>query len=157
MATSDEGDAAAAVPDRAGTSPQDPAAIRDAVEEAVRDLASALSWSVLALDLILCLGLAAAIVPVLRHFNAMFVEMDLKGGLPLPTEVLFAVPLAGYVAGFLLLAAALVFKELLIRHKGVTLVCNLGVFVGLFLFKAVVVWALFLPMQVMMAQLSEAA
>ncbi len=115
-----------------------------------------LSWTLLAVDVALLLGLAAALpFSGLHTFEKMFMDMELKEGLPFLTELLLYLPGWGYALLFLGLAAVMVTKELLVKRKAVTLAVNTVVLVGLLMFKMFVVWALFLPMVSMMQQLSE--
>jgi type II secretory pathway component PulF len=140
---------------------EDAEALYEALDEAEQRGASRgtaiLSWTLLVVAAAVSLFFAAAICPLLNSFLEMFREMDLEGGLPALTELLFTVPSWGFALGFALLAVGLVAKEILIRRKSVCALINAAVLILLSLFAMFMVLALFQPMIHMMQALSETA
>lgn len=109
---------------------------------------AATSTIALVIDIVELVVLGALFVGAIPKFCKMFAEMGM--GLPVVTQIVISVPGAGYAAIFLLLLAAIIAKELLIRDRRITLTINTIAGLAGVVWLLVVVFALFLPMVTLM-------
>ena len=86
--------------------------------------------------------------------NMMRILEDFDTQLPVMTQLVMSIPTAAYLAGLLIVAAALVTKEVLAAHPGVKLAANLVVGLFVLAIEALIYLALFLPIAELMQQLS---
>jgi len=109
---------------------------------------AATSTIALVIDIVELVVLGALFVGAIPKFCKMFAEMGMA--LPVVTQIVISVPGAGYAAIFLLLLAAIIAKELLIRDRRITLTINTIAGLAGVVWLLVVVFALFLPMVTLM-------
>ncbi|HUW30370.1 MAG TPA: hypothetical protein VM223_02025 [Planctomycetota bacterium] len=112
---------------------------------------AATSTVVLVTDVCGLLVVGALFVGAIPKFCKMFAEMGMA--LPVVTQIVISVPGAGYAAIFLLLLAAIIAKELLIRDRRITLAINVIAGLAGMVWLFVVVFALFSPMMTLMTNI----
>ena len=86
--------------------------------------------------------------------NMMRILEDFDAQLPTMTQLAMSVPTAGYLAGLLIVAAALVTKEVLAVHPAVKLAANLVAGLLALAIGAFIYLALSMPITQLMQQLS---
>ena len=112
---------------------------------------AATSTAALVIDVVGLVVLGALCVRGIPAFCKMFAEMGMA--LPVVTRIVISVPGAGYAAIYLLLLAAIIAKELLIRDRRITLAINVIAGLAGMVWLFVVVFALFSPMLTLMTNI----
>jgi len=90
------------------------------------------------------LVLGAVCVAAIPAFCKMYAELGM--GLPVVTQIVISIPRAGYAAIYILLLAALVAKEFIIRDRGITLMINNIAGLAGVVWLLALVYALFRPL-----------
>jgi len=112
-----------------------------------------LGWGTAIIVALYC-GLQVPWLLTIPSFTQMFSEMGL-GSLPALTELVLSVPMWVYLTCGGLLVAAVVVKEAFVRNRIVNLTLNGAAIVAVMLAKAIMSWALFMPMIDMMQKLGS--
>jgi len=100
---------------------------------------------VLLVAALIMLFLVTFLMVVVRPvFAEIFAEIG--GPLPFLTQLFLWVPTTGYVASLVVLVVALLFKEIYIRNKSISLTINLLVAIAGIVFLLLCVFALYLPL-----------
>ena len=112
---------------------------------------AATSTAALVIDVVGLLALGVLSVVVIPKFCKMFAELGT--GLPVVTRIVISIPSAGYAMICMLVVAALIGKECLIRDRRVTLAVNVVAGMAGIIWLLVLVFALFSPMLTLMTNI----